>query len=63
MENYLTTTQVAALKGVDERTVRRWCADGKVKASSIGEAPHKIWLIDPASIEEVERDSRGRKGK
>jgi excisionase family DNA binding protein len=63
MQNYLTTTQVAALKGVHERTVRRWCEAGKVKAIGIGEVPHKVWLIDPESVEDIQKDSRGRKGK
>lgn len=63
MNEYLTTAQVAAAKGVTERTVRRWCEAGKIKATSIGKGAHKTWLIDPASIEGIERDSKGRKGK
>jgi hypothetical protein len=61
--NYLTTAQVAAKKGVTERTVRLWCEAKKIKATSIGQGQHKVWLIDPESIEGIEKDSRGRKGK
>ena len=63
MQEYLTTAQVAALKNVTERTVRRWCEAGKVNAISVGQEPHNVWLIDPESIGNIKKDSRGRKAQ
>jgi excisionase family DNA binding protein len=63
MEDYLTTAQVASQKGVTVQTVRRWCEAKKIKATSIGQGQHKVWLIDPESVENVEKDTRGRKSQ
>jgi excisionase family DNA binding protein len=41
-----TAGQVAELLGVDERTVRRWAAKGRLPARREGRA----WLIAPAGV-------------
>lgn len=42
----LTTTEAAALLGVSDGIVRRWCRDGRLPARRSGRA----WLIDRGSV-------------
>ncbi|WP_428832166.1 helix-turn-helix domain-containing protein [Janibacter terrae] len=42
----LTTTQAAALLGVSDGIVRRWCRDGRLVAARRG----RSWVIDRGSV-------------
>lgn len=35
-DQLLTTKQLAEYLGVSERTIRRWCAEGRIKSIRIG---------------------------
>lgn len=63
MANHITVDDAAKLLNVDARTIRRWCESGKLKAERVGKGAHSVWLIDPASIEGVKRNPRGRQQK
>ncbi len=47
----LSVADAGAALGVSQRTVRRWCLEGKLQA----EKPGRAHLIDPASVEELWR--------
>ncbi|WP_420898954.1 helix-turn-helix domain-containing protein [Janibacter melonis] len=49
----LTTTEAAALLGVSDGIVRRWCREGRVRARRSGGS----WLIDSGSVGDL-RDAR-----
>ena len=55
--DYYTTSQVAKMHGVTQKTVYRWIKSGRLQAE---EFQNLLW-IGKAQAEEVKRDKRGRR--
>lgn len=56
---WLTTTQAAERAGVDSRTVRNWCADGRVHAEQ--DHPGAAYKVDADSLADL-LDARDHSG-
>lgn len=56
----LTVQEVAAMKGVDSRTVRGWIQRGLIIAEQINP---RLWLIDANSVKDFHPPSAGRPPK
>jgi excisionase family DNA binding protein len=56
----LTVQEVAALKGVDSRTVRGWIQRGLIIAEQINP---RLWLIDADSVNDFQPPTAGRPPK
>lgn len=60
MENLITTKEAAEIAGVDEATIRKWCAAGKLPARRL--PGHRgLWLIERGGLADVKRSAAGRK--
>lgn len=54
----ISVPEAANLWGVDQRTVRRWCKQGRVECSRLGTA----WVIHQTDPPEVSESGRPRGG-
>ena len=54
----MTTKEAAVLAGVSETIIKRWCAEGRVKATKAGWP----WDIDPESLAECAAQPRAGRG-
>lgn len=54
----MTTKEAAALAGVSETIIKRWCAEGRVTATKTG----RSWDIDPESLAECAAQPRAGRG-
>lgn len=50
--NTLTPKELAAMVGIDERTIRRWCVEGRIPARHVGGR----WRIKPEVLADRDPD-------
>ena len=60
VEEYITTTEAAALLGVTARYVAKLAEDGTLEARKVS---NRLWLVNRASLTNWTPQRRGRRGK
>jgi hypothetical protein len=58
IKDFYTTTEVAALLGRAEFTVREWCRHGRVRAlkQGSGRGKHQAWVISHEELQRLQRE-------